>query len=280
MIIFIASFPVLVVSSYLILRVNVDREVFENAKVFLFTMESIRKHYGDVTRPAVMKELPERFIVEAMSTSFNARGVAEKVRAEFPHYIFKHISMNPRNPINKADGFEEGIIAKFRADKTLKELKGLVEKGKVEYFYVARPVASKADCLRCHGIPEVAPGELLAKYGSTGAFGWQANQVVGALTAYVPTAIAKKNAQNALILFASFYAAIFFVIMIIIDRVIIGSIIKPIEQFVEVADEISRGKFERDFNVKTKDELKTLSEAFTRMKLSLVKAIDIVRRKQ
>jgi len=133
----------LAASSYYVLKRDVDREVYENARVFLFTMESIRKHYGDVTRPAVSKELPEKFIVEAMSTSFNARGVAERVRKEFPQYIFKHASLNPRNPINKADKFEEEIISKFRANKTLKESNGFVKKESGEYFYVSRPVTTR-----------------------------------------------------------------------------------------------------------------------------------------
>jgi len=279
LIIFVLSLPVLVVSSYFILKKNVDKEILENAKLFLFTMESIRKHYGEVTRPAVMKELPDRFIVEAMSTSFNARGVAEKIRSQFPYYIFKHISTDPRNPINKADRFEEGIIAKFKADRRLKELTGVIEKGNVEYFYVSRPVISKTDCLRCHGLSENAPEEMVREYYTAGGYGWKEDQVVASLMAYVPTAIAKQSATNALMLFTSFYAGIFFLIMIIIDRVIIGSIIKPIEQLAGVADGISRGKFEKEFTVKTKDELKILSDAFTRMKLSLVKAMDMVKKK-
>ncbi len=91
-------------------------------------MESIRKHIGEVTRPAVVKMLPDNFIVEAMSTSFNARGVAERVKAQFPHYSFKHISLNPRHLPNKADKFEEEIIKKFQADRKLKELRGVYQK--------------------------------------------------------------------------------------------------------------------------------------------------------
>jgi HAMP domain-containing protein len=279
LLIFVLSLPLLAVSSYYVLKRNVDREVYENARVFLFTMESIRKHYGDVTRPAVSKELPDKFVVEAMSTSFNARGVAERVRKEFPQYIFKHASLNPRNPINKADKFEEGIISKFRANKTLKESNGFVKKESGEYFYVSRPVTTKEDCLRCHGAPTDAPMEVIDNYGNTAAFGWKNDEMVASLMAYVPSTIAVQNATKALILFVSFYGGIFFLLFILIDKAIVGSIIKPIEELAEVAEEISLGKFERNFIVKTKDEMKTLADAFTRMKLSLIKAFDMLKKK-
>ncbi len=276
---FLLSLPLLGVSSYYVLKRNVDREVYENARVFLFTMESIRKHYGEVTRPAVTKELPDKFIVEAMSTSFNARGVAERVKKEFPQYIFKHASLNPRNPINKADKFENEIISKFAADRTLKELNGFVKKQEGEYFYVSRPVTSKKDCLRCHGVPTDAPTEVIEKYGDDGGFGWKNDETVASLMAYVPSTVAIQNATKAFILFASFYVVIFFLLFLIIDRVIVGSIIKPIEELAEIAEEISLGKFDRNFIVKTRDEMKILADAFTRMKLSLIKAFDIIRKK-
>ncbi len=279
LLIFILSLPLLAFSSYYVLKRNVDREVYENARVFLFTMESIRKHYGDVTRPAVSKELPDKFIVEAMSTSFNARGVAERVKKEFPQYIFKHASLNPRNPINKADKFEEGIISKFKANRTLKESNGFVKKETGEYFYVSRPVTSKEDCLRCHGTPTDAPMEVIEKYGNAAAFGWGKDEMVASLMAYVPSTIAVQNATKALILFVSFYGGIFFLLFLLIDKAIVGSIIKPIEELAEVAEEISLGKFERNFIVKTKDEMKTLADAFTRMKLSLIKAFDMLKKK-
>ncbi len=276
---FLFSLPLLGVSSYYILKRNVDSEVYENARVFLFTMESIRKHYGEVTRPAVTKELPDKFIVEAMSTSFNARGVAERVKKEFPQYIFKHASLNPRNPINKADPFEKEIISKFVANRGLKELNGFVKKPEGEYFYVSRPVKSAKDCLRCHGVPKDAPIEVIDKYGDEAGFGWKNDEMVASLMAYVPSKVAVQNATKALILFASFYVVIFFLLFLIIDRMIVGSIIKPIEELAEIAEEISLGRFDRNFIVKTKDEMKTLADAFTRMKLSLIKAFDIIKKK-
>ena len=53
---------------------------------------------------------PDEFIPEAMSTSFVARGVFEKVRRRFPETILKFSSDNPRNPANSATPEELQII--------------------------------------------------------------------------------------------------------------------------------------------------------------------------
>ncbi|RME65457.1 MAG: HAMP domain-containing protein, partial [Nitrospirae bacterium] len=54
--------------------------------------------------------------------------------------------------------------------------------------------------------------------------------------------------------------------------------IKPIEHIVETADEISRGHLDRDFEIKAENEIKTLTDAFRRMKVSLQKAMDMLRK--
>jgi HAMP domain-containing protein len=280
-IIFFLSLPTIVFSTYYILRRNAEREIFESAKVFLFIMESIRKHIGEVTRPAVVKELPpDRFIVEAMSTSFNARGVAERVKTEFPHYIFKHISLNPRHLPNKSDNFEKGIINKFKEDRTLKELIGFTKKGDDEYFYYARPVISKEDCLRCHGSPEDAPIELIEKYGNERAFGWNEKEVVASLISYVPVRVAKENAIKTLIVFSSFYTGVFILVLIIIDRLMVGSIVKPVEYLSKIADEISLGKMDEKIKVDTNDEIKSLADSFTRMQRSVKAAIERLQKRR
>ncbi len=53
---------------------------------------------------------------------------------------------------------------------------------------------------------------------------------------------------------------------------------KPIEGIVSVADEISRGKMDRDFEVDSKDEIQSLAKSFSRMKITLLKAMDILKK--
>ena len=276
LLVFILSLPVMIAGSYYVLRQNIDQETFDKAQLFLTSMESVRKQIGKVARPAVQQVANGVFVVEAMSTSYAARGVAERVKESFPNYSFRHVSLNPRQPLNKADYFEADIIANLTANRSLKQLQGYVQRNGEEYFYVAKPVQSDQSCQGCHGTPEIAPKEVLAAYGSTAAFGWKADEseVVAALMVYVPTAVAKRNAMKALAVFTGFYAGIFLLSLLVIDRLIVNSIIKPITHFVEVADAVSRGKLDMEFTSETNDEIKVLAGAFERMKVSVVKAME------
>ena len=277
--IFICSLPVMIGGSYVVLKKNIDAETFENARFYLGIVESVRRQIGKVTRPAVMAKLPNEFIREAMSTSFNARGVAERVQEEFTEYSFRHTSMNPRYNLNKADAFESKLITIFQNDRNLKQLSGHVQKGGKEFFYIAKPVISDASCLQCHGKPRDAPREVLETYGSTSAFGWTVNDVVASLVVYVPTEVAVHNALRAILVFGCFYTVIYLITFLVIDRVIVHGIINPVQDLVDTAEAVSTGSLDKEFVVKTNDEIKALADAFNRMKKSLKMAMQMLQKK-
>jgi HAMP domain-containing protein len=275
-IIFFISLPLVGAAAYFVLQKNISEDVFQQAKFFLNTMESVRKHVGKVSRPAAQEQLPNKFDVRLMSTSFAARGVAERVRESFPEYTFRHISTNPRNPLNRADGFERNVIQYFAVNRQFQEVDGYIDKGRAEYFYVAKAVISDDSCMNCHSTPDVAPKEVVATYGNTAAFGWQPNQVVASLIVYVPTKLARAHAFKALLTFMGLYAAVFFVILFMIDRAIVKGIIQPVRKFAATADEISKGNFGKDFSVASNDEMKTLADAFERMKMSIIASMNMI----
>lgn len=64
---------------------------------------SIRQYAANNIRPLMYELLgQDEFIPTTMSTSYIARSIFEDVRKEFPEYIIKFSSDNPRNPANKA----------------------------------------------------------------------------------------------------------------------------------------------------------------------------------
>lgn len=278
-IVYMLSLPFMVYGSYYILKQNAVREILEEANLMLASMEGARKFTGEVLRPRITKELPNKFVIEAMSATFVAREIEKRIREKLPNYSFKEATINPLNLENKADNFELTKIEEFKAGKLEKEWRGYKKTNEGNFYVIMRPVEIKPDCLRCHGDPLQAPPEVRDQFGTTHGYGWKAGEIQTVNTVYVPADVPIENAKKALVLFSVIYSIFFFVVIIIIDRVIIGSIIKPIEQFVDAADEISRGRFDREFTVKTDDEIKTLANAFTRMKLSLEKAMGIMRRK-
>ena len=237
-VIFFVSLPLVGAAAYYVLQKNINEDVFEQAEFFLNTMESVRQQVGKVMRPAVQTYMGTRFDARFMSTSFAARGVAERLNKKFPDYSFRHISLNPRNPINQADSFEKDIILFFSKNRETKETKGFIMRDKSEFFYVAKPIVTESSCMQCHSLPGNAPREIISVYGPTAAFGWQPDQVVAALIVYVPTKLAKTHAFKALLTFMLLYAAVFLVILYIIDRAIVSAIIKPIKKLTEAAEEL------------------------------------------
>jgi methyl-accepting chemotaxis protein len=275
-IIFFVSLPLVGAAAFFVLQKNIDEDVFQQASFFLNTMESVRKHVGKVMRPAAQEGLPGKFDVRLMSTSYAARGVAEKLKENFGEYSFRHTSANPRNPVNRADVFELGLIRDFATDRSMRETKGFIRRGNDEYFYVAKPVVSDVSCAGCHSTPDIAPKEVVATYGRTAAFNWQPDQVVASLIVYVPTKLARTHAFKALLTFMGLYAVVFLIILVLIDRVIVNSIIKPIGEFAATAEQISKGNLREEFPEANNREMTTLHDAFTRMKMSIIASMNMI----
>lgn len=119
---------------------------------------------------------------------------------------------------------------------------------------------------------------MVAEYGRTSGYGYEEGDIVSARIVYMPTDAAKRLTVQKLGSLAAVVSLLFFFALLLIDYTINRSVVKPIENFVDVAGDISRGKMGRSFEVETNDEIKLLAEAFNRMKVSLEKAMDILRK--
>ena len=94
-VVYVISLPVMITGSYYILKQNAVREILEESNLLLAAMEAARKYTGEVLRPTVTKELPNRFIVEAMSATFVAKGIEKRIREKLPRYSFKEATLEP-----------------------------------------------------------------------------------------------------------------------------------------------------------------------------------------
>ncbi|HDO36507.1 MAG TPA: DUF3365 domain-containing protein [Nitrospirae bacterium] len=277
LIVYLVSLPVIALGSYFVLKNNAVKEILEEANLMLAAMEGVRGYTGQVLRPALQKLLPGKFVIEGMSATKVAYGVQLRMRKKLPRYSFKEATENPLNLVNKADGFEMKKLNQFRQGTLKTEWRGFKETPDGKYYVIMRPVSVKAACLKCHGNPNTAPPEVVKRYGTKHGYGWKVGEIVTVNSVYVPAEVPIQNAKKALITFTAIYSGIFLFVLFIIDRLIIGNIIRPIENFVSTAEEISRGKMDRDFEVTTNDEMKSLADAFSRMKVSLAKAMDILK---
>lgn len=172
---------------------------------------------------------------------------------------------------NWSDDYENELLDEFRQNPQLKELTGIRTDLQELVYYIARPVfATRKMFMKCHGNVADAPKEMVALYGSNSGFNYKKGSVVGPNIIYVPTSVPIATAKKSTLIVAIVFTVLFFILFLFINLLIRKSIISPIESFVKTADQVSRGKFDNVFDVDTEGELKTLADAFTRLKASII----------
>jgi PAS domain S-box-containing protein len=153
---------------------HVERSAARETRLADTFQHALRDYVGERIRPEMLKRTGiDEFVPEAMSTSFVARSVFEKVREEFPDLVTRFPSTNPRNPANQATPAEERIIRYFAQHPEATSWSGVVRLGasEKEHFVRAFPRRMRQSCLRCHGQPADAPASLIERYGATAGFG-------------------------------------------------------------------------------------------------------------
>ena len=108
------------VLEYRMLQNQVADQVESRAETFLQTAVAIRTYAKDTLRPVVTGLVhSDRFVREAMSTSFVSRRIMMTLQESLPGFHYKRAAANPRNPVNRADGFEEAVILGFNQDPAM-----------------------------------------------------------------------------------------------------------------------------------------------------------------
>jgi len=179
---------ILLQSTYNVTTSNVEDLAKQQLSLALHFDLAIREYVAEKVRPLMFNLISkEAFIPETMSTSFVARNIFEKVRENFPDYIIKFSSGNPRNPANQA-GPEELNMIKYFNDNPLDEVwTGEINIGGKPYLAQFSAMRMEKPCLRCHGDPANAPYELIERYGPDASFYLPLGEVVGLDTIAIPS---------------------------------------------------------------------------------------------
>lgn len=172
---------------YLQTRRMVMEDAYTKSRLILESVEAVRGYVKSTLRPLMYGMVGrDRFIIEAMSTTF----VSLKVMADFhdrmPGYIYRRVSLNPHNPDNTADAAEEEMAEWFEADRSRRLWQGMVDKGGEKYFVSMLPDYMDQSCIRCHGDPDNAPPALLERYGRDGGFRFKAGDLAGINSVLIP----------------------------------------------------------------------------------------------
>ena len=192
-IIIIVCSTILVYRTYTKAHSYVDNLTNQQLSLALNFDLAIREYVAETIRPMMFDLVGKgKFIPEAMSTSFVARSIFEKVRKKFPNYIIKFASGNPRNPVNQAGPEELDMIAYFNDNPDNKVWKGESSMAGRVYRATFSAMRMEKSCLRCHGNPADAPIELIKRYGPNASFYRPLGEVVGMDTIAIPSDTIKK----------------------------------------------------------------------------------------
>jgi HAMP domain-containing protein len=259
-----------------LLRQNARNDIAATGLMLMETMTSVRKYTSTQVNPELKDKLVSKFLPQTVP-GYSAREVFEVLRnkQDYRDFFYKEATLNPTNLRDKADRFESGIVEQFRKDGKLKELSDFRKLSGGDIFYIARPLAvSEASCLECHSTPEVAPKSMIERYGGANGFGWQLNEIIGAQIISVPanTVINKANKSSFVII--GLVSAVFVAVILLVNIFLNRQVIRPLKHITRVAEEVSTGHMDAEFDKFGNDEIGNLAKAFKRMQFSLEMAMN------
>jgi methyl-accepting chemotaxis protein len=227
---------------------------------------AIREYVGESIRPEMAKRIGEdEFIVEAMSTSYIARRVFEKVHEKFPEYVIKFSSDNPRNPKNLAGPEELKLLKYFRENPGEARWSGKIQMNGSEYLAYTSAMRIEQRCLKCHGRPEDSPKSLIERYGDTGSFYREVGDVAGMDLIAIPmdkvnSELVREATANVLATF--FWLVMLFGTILIAFRLIVSRRLAAIAGHFQTAAEQAEDVPLTSIQAKGQDEISILAQSF------------------
>lgn len=263
-----------------LLNQNTEQQVTQRATLLMQTMLSVRQYTLTQVNPELAPRLEtETEFLPQTVPGYSAREVFEDLRKnpEYAEFFYKEATLDPTNLRDRADKFETVLVEQFQNNTQLKELTGYRPTPAGNLFFIARPIAiAKQSCLRCHSTPEAAPKSQLTTYGRTNGFGWKLNQIVGAQIISVPASDVFDNTRKDFFLLMGIVTSALAIVMLLINFLLMQAVIHPLNKIAKVANDVSMGNMDADFEQISGDEIGKLAIAFNRMKTSLVMAMDLL----
>ncbi|MGK7897296.1 MAG: DUF3365 domain-containing protein [Xenococcus sp. (in: cyanobacteria)] len=275
--ILILGLSVIAITMNFVLNTETQNQITSQALILMETMNSVRQYTNTQVKPELIGNAERDFLPEAVP-AYSAREVFETFRQnnqQYRTFFYKEATLNPTNLRDRADNFETAVVERFISNSNLKEISNFRSDTAGKLFYIARPIQIKEEsCLQCHSTPEKAPPTMLEFYEPDNGFGWQLGEIVGAQMIYVPAQEVQKQAKKSLFGIMAIISGVFVLVILLVNYLLNHNVIRPLKRIVRVAEEVSVGNLDADFEELSKDESGSLAEAFRRMKTSLAIAMN------
>jgi methyl-accepting chemotaxis protein len=259
------------------LQQSARNQVLQQAKLMMGAAMSMRTYTVKQIRPLIDERsrrqtfFPQTVPAYAATESFNY------LRTTYPEYTYREATLNPTNLRDRAVDWEADVINIFRNDPKRTEFYGERESANGRTLYLGQPLRAALPCLECHSTPKAAPASMIKLYGRANGFGWKQDEVIGAQIVSVPISVALKMADDAFRALMFSLAGVAALTLLMLNIILYWTVVRPVSRFAASADEISKGNMAvPELEVKGRDEIATLAEAFNRMHRSLARAIRIL----
>ncbi|MDJ0682384.1 MAG: DUF3365 domain-containing protein [Xenococcaceae cyanobacterium MO_167.B52] len=270
--IFIVGLTLIGTALITVLERDTETQIASQGLILIETMNSVRAYTSNQVNPELRDRLDEEFLPETIP-AYSAREVFEDLRdrnVAYREFFYKEAVLNPSNLRDLPNRLESEIIEKFIGDPNLKEMRKFRSTPTGDFFYIARPITiTNPSCLQCHSTPDIAPRSQVERYGTVNGYGWKLNEIIGAQIISVPAKKVISQARQSFLLLMGIISLVFLLVVVLINHLLNLNVIRPIKRIARVAEEVSTGNMDAEFDRMNKDEIGNLAEAFKRMKLSL-----------
>jgi protein-histidine pros-kinase len=251
-------------------------EVLQRSRILMESAAGTRKYTSEEIAPILAPMLGTKFFPQAVSAYAAVKNFA-LLRAANPDYTYAEPALNPTNSASRATDWEADIITDFRDNPSKTELIVERETHNGRILSLAHPIHALQPCLACHDTPEAAPASMIAMYGKDHGFGWKLDEIVAAQIVSVPMAVPLANAAYIRNVVIGVLAAVFLVLIVLLDLFLSIVVINPVKRMSTIAVEASMGNTDvPEFVRSGSDEIGTLSESFNRMRRSLQEALKLL----
>lgn len=246
----LASSCIIIIVLYYRIKVQAVENAEEKIKNLLLEHQALHTYIAKNQKPEIYrlqeegKLYKEYFSPEILSSSYITRYMHQyynEKRKEngLPEFYYKLAANNPRNPLNKSDEFERGIIEKFN-NREIKEYKQLIEKDGEKYLYYALPfLSNSAGCMKCHGEPEKAPREVTERYGNERGFFEKEGQIRAIISVKAPLSNEFQKTTEIFILMATLAFITILIFFAGGGLLFLRFTIRPLKQITEELEENS-----------------------------------------
>jgi HAMP domain-containing protein len=260
-----------------LLQRGAKEEVLSNARLLMESAAAVSTYTATQIKPLLETQMKYGFLPQSVP-AYSSSEVVKALGTKLPDYSYKPAMLNPTNPRDRAQDWEEDVISQFAKQTDLAEFVGQRNSTAGQSLFIARPIRiTNPQCLMCHSTVDVAPATMVEKYGSANGFGWKLNETLGAQIVSVPMDVPLKRAEAAFGVVMGSLAGVFLFVGVVLNLMLWKLVIQPVTQLSGLADQVSLGKMDApEFATGGKDEIGVLAESFARMRRSLVQAMKML----